>query len=82
MPLDAAIASRVAVVRLPPGKQMEDDRDHIERAKRIERDPAAAAELPDDELEEELTLSAASPGRSRFGRFVALLIERTRRGKR
>jgi hypothetical protein len=43
-------------------------------------EPEAVESLDADELERELTIAAAGPGRQRLRRFLRLLLERRRRG--
>jgi hypothetical protein len=58
---------------------MTDEHHQIDHAKAVDRDPHAAKSIGNDELERELTLAAAGPGRRRFARFIRLLLERSRR---
>jgi hypothetical protein len=58
---------------------MKDDPNDLERAHDLDRDPLAAESIGNDELERELTIAAAGPGRRRFTRFIRLLKERARR---
>jgi hypothetical protein len=61
---------------------MTDEREELEHVRAVDRDPDAARSLEPDELERELTLAAAEPGRRRFTRFIRLLLERSRRRDR
>jgi hypothetical protein len=58
---------------------MSDEHQQIDHATAFDRDPRAAKSIDNDELERELTLAAARPGRRRFTRFIRLLLERSRR---
>jgi hypothetical protein len=58
---------------------MTGEHQQIDHARPIDRDPQAAKSIGHDELERELTLAGAGPGRRRFTRFIRFLLERSRR---
>ena len=53
--------------------------DHKQPSDQFTLDPGALDRLSDEQLEEELTIAAYTPGRLRWERYQRLLLERLRR---
>jgi hypothetical protein len=53
--------------------------DHKQPSDQSTLDPASLDRLSDEQLEEELTIAAYTPGRLRWERYQRLLLERLRR---